>query len=204
MIFRSENEIIQEYLAYAQDSGLLTLSEDILAQVENMKYTENQYVLDISTHGYISSDMERKIEEIYNNVDINTATGEGLDIIGRNRNVIRAPSQAATVNLRIIDDIGTDSDVHIPAGTIVEIDQTVIPGEDEYVTAEDCTLHANTLETQVQAINTRQCFTKPVPEGTVLGLVGFDTLRVTIPKKGQMGVTLKKMRNIGKECVHGR
>lgn len=191
MQFRTETEILNQMLMYAQEQGLIETSDELVSAVANGQRTENQYVLDLASHAYVLSQLEQEVSIVYDNMFLNTATGEFLDRIGALVNVARYPPQAGKVELVISAPISLEEDVTIPAGTTcITGSQNNVYGE--YVTTEEVVLHAYTENVSVIAECVDLGFGPRLPEGAVTGFVGIQNLSVTNPEEGTPG---KNMEN---------
>ena len=187
MIFKTEDEIYRDMITHAVDKGLIHVEDDELERILGGISTENQFLLDFSTHAYIDGQLETQIEDIYNSVDLNTAQGEDLDNIGRWFGMSRAQAQYAQVMVVVDMEINEEETINIPAGTPLVIDPTVIPAGDEYVTTEDFEITQGMTVTSVLCENTRMGFTRPLSEGSVRGFDGFDLVSATNPESGTTG-----------------
>ena len=191
MNFRSEKEIFQEVVQNGKEKGFINLSDEDITLIAEGENTENQYILDLSTHAYLDSQLENNQEEIYTNMDINTAYGEGLDRIGRFFGMARAMPQYAQVYANIEMEVNEEETITIPSGTAVLIDPSILPSGDEYITTEDFEVTQGTLIGNVLCQNTRIGFTKPLSEGAITGFEGYPTVQVTNNQKGTTGRDLE-------------
>ena len=191
MRFRTEKEILLEMIAKAQEHHLLGEAEDIVERVGNDELTENQYVLDLATHAYILSDFMNMLEEIYTGVDIATARGEQLDRLGNLVNVERLPGLPAVIELQLSLPVSQSSDITIPAGTEVVIDQLQVDPYITYRTDEQVTIPSGTTSASVTCSSDYQSLQRRVPEGCVQGLVGFPTVIVYNQYEGTQGRTIE-------------
>ena len=191
MNFRSEKEIFQEVVKDGKEKGFINLSDEDITLIAEGENTENQYILDLSTHAYLDSQLEGNQEEIYTNMDLNTAYGEGLDRIGRFFGMARAMPQYAQVYANIEMEVNEEETITIPSGTAVLIDPSILPSGDEYITTEDFEVTQGTLIGNVLCQNTRIGFTKPLSEGAITGFEGYPTVQVTNNQKGTTGRDLE-------------
>ena len=191
MKFKTEKEILLEMIAKAQEQHLISEADDIIERVGNDELTENQYVLDLATHAYILSDFMNRLEEIYTGVDIATARGEQLDRLGNLVNVERLPGLPAVIELQLSLPVSQSSDITIPAGTEVVIDQLQVDPYITYRTDEQVTISSGTTSASVTCSSDYHSLQRRVPEGCVQGLVGFPTVIVTNQYEGTQGRTIE-------------
>lgn len=185
MQFRTENEILQEAIQQAQNNGLIAEDEKILERINNGELTNNQYVLDLATHAYIHAELERLISEVYNNSNVNQATGSALDTLGDLFDVKRYTAQPAMAEITVSTPALLEEDIIIPAGTKVIL-------QEFYSTRGYHTLNEVTLLHGMESVQAViECdeygFGMNLPSGAVTGLVGFETLVVTNTEKGTNG-----------------
>ncbi len=176
MEFRSEKDILFEMIDKAEEKGLININEDLKTRIEQGYDTENQFLLDYSCHAYIISTLESTAETIYNNMNIETATGQGLDNLGALLNVIRYPAQSSRVNIEVNRLGEADEIIEIPAGTkVILIDAISANSIVEFYTIHDATIEEGVNSTTIQAeSNELGAFTK-IPSGAVIGLNDFTT-----------------------------
>ena len=96
MQHRTEQEILLQMIQEAQETELIRTNEELIPKLLNGERTENQYVLDLSMHSHVLEQLEDGIFNVYTDVDLNTATGEALDRLGRLVNIARAPTSCNT------------------------------------------------------------------------------------------------------------
>lgn len=192
MKFKTEQEILLEMIAKAQEQNLLSETDDIVERVESGELTDNQYVLDLATHAYINRTLVEMAEDIYLGMDIATARGEQLDKIGNIVNVHRLPGIAAQINLELSLDLPEAYDIIIPAGTVVEIDQLQVDPYITYTTDEQVTLAAGVTTATVTASSDRQALQRRVPAETTYGLTGFPLIHVYNREAGTTGRNIEE------------
>ena len=195
MNFKTETEIFQDMVRDGKEKGLLNLSDEEITRFTEGENTENQYILDFSTHAYIDAQLETKAEEIHQSVDLNTAQGRDLDNIGRWFGMTRAMPQYAQVYANIEMEVNEEETIIIPSGTGVIIDETILPSGDEYVTMEDFEITQGTLTGNVLCQNTRMGFTKALAEGCIQGFEGYPSIPVTNNEQGTTGRDLESDDN---------
>lgn len=179
MIFKTEKEIYEDMIQHAVENGLITVEEEELDRILEGSSTENQYLLDLSTHAYIDAQLETQLEDIYNSVDVLTAQGADLDCIGRWFRLSRAQAQSAQVRVELDMEINEEETIVIPRGTPIVVDMMVIPEGDEYLTTEDLEITQGTTVGSVLCENSRMGFTMPLPAGSVTGFDGYPLVTAT-------------------------
>ena len=192
MKFKTEQEILLEMIAKAQEQNLLSETDDIVERVEKGELTDNQYVLDLATHAYINRTFVEMAEDIFLGMDIATARGEQLDKIGNIVNVHRFPGIAAQINLELSLDLPEPNDIIIPAGTVVEIDQLQVDPYITYTTDEQVTIAAGVTTATVTASSDRQALQRRVPAETTYGLQGFPLVAVYNREAGTTGRNIEE------------
>lgn len=195
MQFKTETERIVEIIEHAESIGLFQTSSDVIEKIKNGEFTANQYVSDLSTHNFALEQLYTIAKEIYQNININTATGEALDILGDLRYVPRIQSQPAVVNLDVTVPIDSGEDINIPAGTSVILED-VLTNYGDYIVSEDVTISAGVSSAVVGAESVDSVFQSSLPVGAVVGLTGFPELSVTNSTAGTNG------RNIEEDEVY--
>lgn len=173
MEFKTENEILLNAIARAEELQLFGDTTDLLDKVANGENTENQYVLDLSTHAYILSDFLSQLEDVYESCDIATARGEQLDRIGRLVNVNRLPGIAASMVLQLTLEVALSSDIVIPAGTEVLIDPIQVDPWITYTTDSQVRITSGSVEATVTCSSDYKGLQRRVPMESVYGLEGF-------------------------------
>ena len=173
--FRTENEILKEMLIYAKEKGLQLTGEDI-EEIVAGNQTANQYVIDFATHSFICAQMEQHLERIYNNIDINKATGEALDNYGRLLNVARGMAQPSRVDVRFEIPSAGEEDIVIPAGTkLILVDLWELRGI-VYRTTEEIRINAGVTSAEGVAENDNYGYTQKLPADAVIGVEGFPLI----------------------------
>ena len=157
---------------------LIDASPDVLDKLSKGINTENQYILDLSAHASQLSILEQKLQDIYLNLNIETATGTGLDFIGEKVGVNRIQPQPSLVEVLVSLPTAADTDLVIPAGTLCRIVEIQENGS-EYVTSEEVVLNAGVTSATITCESVLLDYLPPLVEGAVIGLVGFNDLTVT-------------------------
>lgn len=175
MQYRSELEILLEMVEDAENRGLITTSEDLIGNLKEGKSTENQYVLDLATHGRVLSQLEDAVNEVLLDTDVMTATGEALDRLGRLVGVTRFSAEAPVVDVTVGVSLNADNEIVIPAGTAC----VIAPGVTDdwygsYVTSEECVIHQDTTSASVRCVCTERGVHRPLPANAVIGLEGYS------------------------------
>lgn len=187
MNFRTENEILSLMIQDAQQSNLISVSDNVIEQALNGTNTENQYLLDLATHAYILSLFTQDLQEIYDGTDISTARGNQLDIMGNLVNVPRIPGQPGRVSLDLWLDVASDMEVYIPAGTRLLIDNLVLESYIEYTTDTEVIIPAGSTTGVVTASSNVVAFQTELPPESVLGLEGYPLVNVLNSARGTSG-----------------
>ena len=186
MEFRTEKEIYAEAINDAVTRGLIHVDQETLQAILNGTYTANQYSLDLATHSFVLSKTEDKVRDLYNDINLVTATGMSLDNMGELVNVHRGEAKPAMVGITLSIPVATDSDITVPGGTRVLIDE-VVPDSDMYVVREDIVISSGTTSANGVAVCIDNGFRNVVPVGTVRGVNGFSTVSATNTKEGVNG-----------------
>lgn len=169
MEFKTETERLLDMVEYAMELGLFNPDTDLLEKVAGGERTENQYILDLATHSHALQYLEDELREIRDSVDLNTASGEFLDCLGRLVGVARYPAQAPQVLVELELEVEPAENIMIPAGTGVIL-RDMDPVYGEYVTSEDVVLVNGTSTGSVMCECTELGVHPALPEDSVLGL----------------------------------
>lgn len=191
MQFKTEEQVYLDMIDYAVTNGLISVSDETLDKIKAGSVTDNQYLLDIATHAYTSAILFGNCSEVYRDIDISTAEGEALDRLGRFLHTPRVVGQPAMIDLNISLSTASGSNIVIPAGTRVLIDE-VVPDCDLYVTSEEIIISAGATTATGKAECIIYGYRDVVPRTTVRGLNGFDTVTVTNPENGNNGVDIEE------------
>lgn len=173
MQFRTETEILLEMVELAVRKGLLGDDDELVARVRDGSSTDNQYIVDFSTHSRVLSQLEEFASVILQDIDVSRATGEALDTLGRLVGVARYSAETPMVDVELEITLGAAEDVNIPAGT--QVLYSAQEGMmDTYVTSEDCSIIEGTTSTTVRAMCTEKGYHRRIEAESVYGLDGFD------------------------------
>lgn len=183
---RTENEILEELVAYAVEEGLITTDSDLINKIRNGQRTENQYILTLSTFAYLQSQLEDIQADTINDLDISTATGQALDNMGLYLNLPRSMGQPARVQFTITNILSSEDDIIIPAGTLVKTDEQAGPFT-TYVVAEEVTVYAGTTTTTVIAECQDIGYTRALQPDSIRYIIGFEQFTVTQDTAGTNG-----------------
>ena len=192
MKFKTEQEILLSMINKAQEHYLISADDDLVERVANEEQTENQYVLDLATHAYILHDFTMLMEEMYNGVDISTAMGDQLDRLGHLVNVPRLPGLPASVTLQLSLSLPQTTDITIPSGTVVLIDQLQVDPYITYTTDSTITIHAGTTTASVTCSSDLHALQRRIPAESVQGLEGFPTVNVTNLEESTSGRNIEE------------
>ena len=185
MQFRNEKQVLRSMLQHASTNGLLSLDDTLIEEIVNGEHTGNQYVLDLDTHAFTSASLESLAGEIYNDIDLDSAVGAGLDCLGKLVGVSRRSGVPALVGITVGTPVALESAVGIPAGTALILDD--LYSRYEYVTSEEVTLAAGTTSVTGSAESVDHVYQTALPEGMVRGLTGYSTLTCTNTESGSHG-----------------
>lgn len=176
MEFKTEQEILTEMVIYAQENGLLNDDEDIITAIQEGRKTENQYILDLSTHAYVLSRLTENLQEFYRDIDINTAVGLGLDKIGELLNVYRYTAQPSVVEC-VVSTIAANNNtnIKIPVGTELTFTDFV-NSNIVYTTTQEYTIPSGVTSITIQAQSNDLGSTTRISSNSVTGLKGFSNL----------------------------
>ena len=186
MIFKSEEELLINLIQRAIDEGL-PLPEELITQVENGEPINNQFVLNFSIQAYQDKIVMDNTEEIYNNLDINTAVGDALDKKGAWLHVSRNTGSPSVMELLLTLTVGED--VTIPEGTVIHIKDIAGNGT-TYYTSVECTVQQN-VETTLKCDNRVHEFVSRIPVNCVESIEGFPTVNVVSSTRSTTGGTIE-------------
>lgn len=191
MEFRNEEEILREMITDAENRGLIKTNENLIENVINKKYIQNQYLLDLATHANILYTQEKKIKEIYENMNINTISDAALDSIGELFNIERIPGAPATIEITITNPVLSNEQITIPVETKLIIDSIITGGEPYYLT-EEVIIPAGVESVTTTAESERYIFHNPVPVGARMELENFNNLLVTNEHESTTGRNIEE------------
>lgn len=190
MQFKNEKDRLLDMVDYAGELGLITVTDELKKQLVAGERTENQYILDLATHNYALEPFTDALVSISESIDINLASGEALDCLGRLFNVTRFPAQPGMVDVVFSVELHEPEDIHIPAGTRVYCDG--LDGSyGVYVTSEDAVLPSGVMSGSVRCENSEYGVCAPLPEGSVTRIEGYG-FTVTNPNGGTGGRNIEE------------
>ena len=177
---------------YAGEQGLISVNDELINNLTNGLKTENQYILDLSTHSHAVQPINTDLQEIYESIDINTATGDGLDKFGRLLDVTRAPAQAPRVKVTVEALLENEQVIHIPPGT-----EVTVGGQDptlygRYVTEDDVIIPPGITTVSFIAVGDDLGVRPALPEGSVTGVVGYEFISITNDEPGTTGRNIEE------------
>lgn len=191
MQFEDEKTRTIRMLEHLATYGNFTLTDEIRTQIRNGEKTENQYVVDFSTHAHSTEPFNDALMTIYHDIDINLASGEALDRLGRLWNIARFTAQPGFVDVTFEVNLYNPEDITIPAGTPVYCDG--LDGRyGSYVTSETVVLNAGSMSGSVRCECTEYGTTAPLPEGSVTRIGDFGFSSVTNPLAGTGGRNIEE------------
>ena len=173
----------------AKTKRMLNIDNTEIKEILDGKDTANQYILDLSTHAKILSYFTEQIREIYENTDINTATGEGLDRIGAFFNMPRLDGQPAKCDITITSP-PTSQTTRIAAGTPILLTGAFI--DENYILSENVTIAPNVTETTATIETIDHAIHPPLTIGAVTGIKGHDTISATNTAEGTTGRNIEE------------
>lgn len=109
-------EIFLEALQDALLQGLISHQEEFEQYIKNRQDISNFYVMILSVHSEVFDEVYRKMQLIYDSVNLNKATGEDLDKRGEWVGIPRAKATRAYVDVTLNLTRAQDEDVTIPKG----------------------------------------------------------------------------------------
>lgn len=112
-------EIFKKSITDAQEYELLSESDNFLEKINNLEDIENFNVLTLAVHSFIDAKLYEDAEIIDNNRDLDKASSEGLDSLGKLFGIIRPEAKRSTAGLVFSLPRSIDDDVIIPEGTLV-------------------------------------------------------------------------------------
>lgn len=179
---RTEKEILTELITKGQETGILPDDENFLSELETGQYTQNQYVLILSTIAYILQQYDSRIVDLDNNTDLNVARGEYLDRMGELVNVHRVEAQNSYLQIHVSTPTPSENDMIIHEGTEVLL-SNVVSNADlvTYTIDDDYVLQAGTSTTYVYATCDATGYIGRVPAMCVEGLDGYPNLNFSNP-----------------------
>lgn len=189
MKFRTETEILLEMVEKAQENELIAADEEIIEQIQNGELTNNQYILDLSTHAYLLAELEETLSEEYDNSNIDQAKGSAIDTLGELVNVYRYTAEPAIADIIISTPALLEEDTLIPAGTQVILKEFY--SSRGYHTVEDVTLIAGTESVNAKIECDEYGYGMNLPIGAVTGLVDFETLVASNTTPGTHGKSIE-------------
>ncbi len=191
MEFRSEKEILTAMVLKAEEVGLISVNEDILEKIGQGRLTQNQYILFLSLYAHLGWQMEEFNKWIHDNIDLDTAVGEGLDRLGRIHGVERIEATPAYVELLVELPIASEENITIPEGTRVLFEE-IFQGNKEYITSQDYVIGAGSTSMTIQAESILHAYQNKIPSGVVTGLEGFNDFAVSNPDEGTHGRNIEE------------
>lgn len=192
MDYRNEQEILLEMIEYANTNGPVRTSEDIITNIKEGNQTENQYVLDLSTHSVPLSQMEEMNFENYENLNVATARGQGLDNFGDLLNVPRIPAKPLLVEIELDAGVTLSENITIPAGTEVLLQGVYDDVPYDFRTTSDVTIITGTSEATVYAESSILGYLGSLPSGAVTGLKGYPNIQATNTEETSSGGNIEE------------
>ncbi len=190
MEYRTETDILLEMVQQATDNGLINNTEGIITDLKDGKRTDNQYVLDLSTHAFILSQLEQYYKETHDNSNISTASGEALDNFGLFKGVSRFSAKPPMVELTLSLPLLESQDVTIPQGTTVVLAENM-SDYGEYVLSETVTIPAGVESVTAFAENIVGGVNIPLPAHACVGIQGY-TVTVDNMAEGTTGSNIEE------------
>lgn len=192
MQFETENERLIKMVQYAGEQGLFSVTDELINNLINGVKTENQYILDLATHSHAVQPLITDLQEIYENIDINTATGEGLDKLGRLVDVTRYPAQAPRVKVTVEIALENDAVIHIPPNT-----EVIVDGQDPalygtYVTEDDVIIPPGVITKSFIAVGNELGVRPALPVNSVTGVAGYSFISCTNDEEGTSGRNIEE------------
>ena len=174
---RTETEILTALLQNAMENGLLNIDDTYINEVISGKHTDNQYVLDLSTHAYLLHQLEARVVEVNNNYQLTTAVGSYLDNLGSIVGVPRILGIPAMVDVTMTINAPREESFTIPAGTSLILDE--IYADISYITSEETEFPAGAESINVQCESILEAYQPSLPRNVVRGVSGFPDLSCT-------------------------
>ena len=174
---RTETEILTALLQNAMENGLLNIDDTYINEVINGKHTDNQYILDLSTHAYLLHQLEASVVEVNNNYQLTTAVGSYLDNLGSIVGVPRILGIPAMVDVTMTINAPREESFTIPAGTSLILDE--IYADIAYITSEETEFPAGAESINVQCESILEAYQPSLPRNVVRGVSGFPDLSCT-------------------------
>ena len=188
---RSEQDILIELVNVAQERGLNISKDDIIEELETGSLTHNQYVLFLSLYAYLGSQFEGLIKENGDNIDLDTATGEGLDNLGKLLGIERIVAKPAILDLLVELPIASQENITIPIGTRVLFEEIYVNNR-EFIIEQEYTINAGVTSVTIQAQSIDHVYQEKVPENVVTGLEGFNDFIVSNPSPSTHGSNIEE------------
>lgn len=192
MEHRSEIDYLVTMVSHAMKNGLLPQNESFINDLLNGNNTQNQYILDWSTHALPLGELDEQNTNNYLNINLNTASSQALDNFGDLMNVHRVSAQPALVELSVSLPVPSDSNITVPIGTQVLIESIFDSSLFEFVTRDEFILPTGSTSGVVIAENLISGFVGVLPNGSVTGLSGFPTLAVSNPEDSSTGQDIEE------------
>lgn len=190
MEFRTEKDILLEMIEQATNDGLINNTDNIITDLKDGGRTDNQYVLDLSTHAFILSQLEQLSRQTYENSNISTATGEALDNFGVLKGVSRFSAKPPMVELQLSVPLLESQDVTIPQGTTVVLAENM-SDYGEYVLSETVTIPAGVESVSGYAENVVGGVNIPLPAYACVQIQGYN-VTVTNESEGTTGSNIEE------------
>ena len=176
MDFLTEEEILLLALDKANEHNLILKDEDLVSKIQQGYATENQYVLDFSTHSYVWAWLDDKIKEIFLNSNLDTASGYGLDNLGKLHNINRVQASKSQLEVQVNLNVTSEDNLEIPAGTRVLFDTNIASNlKCEYYTKDSLLIPSGVSTATVICESDNFGSMSKVPSYSARGLEGFET-----------------------------
>lgn len=192
MEFRTEQEILFKMINYAEENNLINLPDDYLDKISNGEYIFNQYILDLSVHAKILEEFEEKCNEIFNNINLNLATGIGLDNLGNLVNVNRLPAKPAIVDITLSVDSNENNNIEIPAGTSLLLDEIYSNRNSNFITSEPAILSNGVTSVTIRAESLDYGIQQKIPAGAIVGVENYPNISVTNENDSTIGSNIEE------------
>lgn len=190
MEYRKETDILIEMIEQATNTGLISNTEDIITQLREGKQSDNQYVLDLSAHSYILSQLERICNRAYDDRNVSTATGEALDQFGVLVGIARFPAKPGVVEVTMSLPLLESEDVVVPMGTPIILAEGMAD-YGSYVLSQTVTIPAGVESVTSMIENTVGGVNVPLPAGACIKTEGYN-VTVTNEEAGTVGSNIEE------------
>lgn len=161
-------EIFGIMLEDSVSKGLVSKAEDFESFIENKDDISNYYIMDKSVIAYMFRIVYAEgITPVYNSKDIDLATGDDLDDIGKQLGIPRPGDTFASVEATFsIEELSENEIISLEAGITVSTENGI-----EYVTVEPLYISENNMSTTVQCLSVNPGTSSRISPNSLVNIV---------------------------------